>query len=282
MLLKPYSIIDKGDSNPFNNVHIGIVVDNNDPEKRKRIKVQIDPWYYLPTEKLPWVKQDGNGSVGNSPDETIHSVPEVGADVSVYFKNGDPDDPVYKGVETTEANKCSLFDEDYPHTHGEKDSIGNFTMHNKKTGISLWHHNSGTEVQYDPDGSFTITNPTGAYAHCDSTGNWTFWGASMKFNIDGEFNVNATTINMTATKSATLKGDTTKVIGSQSTVLGGGNSASVGCGSSKIDFNGSAIDAKGNFQCTNGASGVLNDIMGARVYVFNNGILTSTMASIFQ
>lgn len=258
----------------FKLTHIGKVVDNNDPEKRKRLKIIIDPWEYLEDKDLPWVKQAGDGSVGNSPDTSTHNIPEIGADVSVYFKNGDPEDPVYTGVETTESNKCSLFDEYYPNTYGKKDSKGNFEIHNKETGISVYHHNSGTEVQQDPDGSITITNPNGAYAHCDEAGNWKIYGPNLKFVADDTIEMQAANIKMQATKSLNIGGNTTQLGGVQALNLASGADILIGSKSGgSLRIGAKEIVANGLFRCSNGANGTIINILSGKPFIFANGIL---------
>lgn len=273
MLIKPVDIINDDVKDPFKQRHTGRVVDNNDPEKRKRVKVLIDLWDYLEDDNLPWVKQE-NLSSGVNADEAEHHIPEIGADVVVYFKNGSPDDPVYTGAETTEENRCSLFDEDYPNTYGYRDKIGNFMMNNKKTGISVYHHNSGSEVQLDPDGSLTVTNPSGAYARCNTSGEWEFFGPKLTFNIDDELNINASSIKMTARQDIALRADTTTIGSKTSSVFASEGGILIGSTKANVTIKGNEITAEGNFGCNNGVDTIFIDLLSKRPFVFNKGILT--------
>jgi uncharacterized protein involved in type VI secretion and phage assembly len=66
----------------------GAVVDNQDPEQRKRLKVQIPQ--ILGKSISPWALSCLPNSGG--------SVPVVGAIVWVMFEGGDADRPVWIGV----------------------------------------------------------------------------------------------------------------------------------------------------------------------------------------
>lgn len=213
MLLKPINQIDKGKQDPYAQTYIGEVIDNNDPERLKRIKVSISLWDMLTDEQLQWVTPES--STSSSPDTDNHNIPEVGSSVKVSFNNNDPNEPVYTGAGVTESTKCSLFDEGYPNTYGQKDSIGNFTMHNKETGVSVFHHNSGTEVQIDPDGSFALMNKTGSYIACDKEGRIRCHGSSIDLIAEDELNLSATNIKMKSINGTTIEGTYIEVKASQ-------------------------------------------------------------------
>ena len=214
MLLKPYNQINKYKNDPYSQTYQGEVVENNDPNKLKRIKVNIPLWDNLTDDQLQWVVPDS--SIGASAEVDKHNIPEIGSTVTVYFNNNVPEDRRYTGANVSTATKCSLYDEDYPNTYGEKDSIGNFTMHNKKTGVSLFRHNSGTEVQMDPDGSFIVTNKTGAYIACDTAGNLRASGKSFTAIADDEINLTAQRVNINAESLLNLKGDYIELNGNTS------------------------------------------------------------------
>lgn len=271
MLLKPFGIlkdIDKKD--PYTQSYTGVVVDNNDPLKLKRVKVLIDLWDYLTTEQLPWVRQKGDASTGNSPDNSQHNIPEIGSEVRVSFPTNNPNEPEYSGIETTTANKCAVFDEDYPNTYGHKDSAGNITIHNKNTGISVFRHNSGIQVQFDKSGAFTVTNPHGAYAHCDAMGNFKFYGPTMEFNADDKITFNATNIDLFATHTIDMKADMIKQYAN--------NNASINANSVDINAKTSVtIPGKcviGNLEAQNGGTAIIMDIVGGqKLYTFKDGLL---------
>ena len=272
MLLKPYTVLNDEQRDPFSMRYIGVVSNNNDPEKRKRLQIQIDPWSYMEDEDLPWVKQEGNGSVGCSPDESEHHIPEVGSEVTVYFKNNDPNDPVYTGVETTEANRCSLFDEDYPNTYGKKDSAGNYEITNKSTGITVRQYASGTKVQSDPDGAYIIETAQGDYIKIDGDGSIILKGPNIKIYAENELDLCASKISLTATGSLTINGSSISLTGKDGIDVGSQNITM--SAKSNIDLIGARVLAT-NFAAANGVSGSLFDVSLGLPFSFNNGILTS-------
>ena len=81
----------------------GIVVINEDPEKRGRVKVRIPSYHGIPSqsrtwiedENLPWSTPGLYVSGGNDLGQRI--VPSVGTRVFVIFEDGDLTKPVYLG-----------------------------------------------------------------------------------------------------------------------------------------------------------------------------------------
>jgi hypothetical protein len=85
-----------------NNEFIGIVEDNNDPDKKQRIKVRI-PYLHgeisnIPTEHLPWChpKRDNNG--------LTFQVPDKAKIVNVTFPSGNLYFPVYENAQHLNIN----------------------------------------------------------------------------------------------------------------------------------------------------------------------------------
>lgn len=76
-----------------NNYFLGIVEDNNDPDKKQRVRIRI-PYIHgnnddIPTDSLPWARPL------RSVDGKSYSVPEINKVVSVIFPNGSPYMPQY-------------------------------------------------------------------------------------------------------------------------------------------------------------------------------------------
>ena len=268
-LLKPYKTIDDNNQNPYEKTYTGTVVDNNDPKKIGRVKVNIDIWDYMTTAQLPWVPSENSNS--NSASYASQDIPEIGSEVEVYFKNKDPEEPRFSGAGVTEATKCSLFDEDYPNTHGEKDSIGNFTMHNKRTGISVFHHNSGTEIQCDPDGSYTITGKSGAVAQCDANGNFTFKGTSLKIVADEEINMEAERIKLNAAHNIDLNSQVTSLNSGTNLKL---VSPSIKASGNTFDFAMNSVIVQNMFQLMKGGSYTLLDPFSKCTVTLQDGIVS--------
>ena len=268
MLLKPYTQMDKNNLDPYEQTYVGEVLDNNDPDKLKRLKISIPIWDMYTDEQLQWVPPAGNAGASANVDK--HDIPEIGSSVTVYFNNKNPDDPRYTGVNVTESTKCSLFDEDYPNTYGEKDSIGNFVMHNKKTGISVFHHNSGTEVQCDPDGSFIVTGNSGCYASCDADGHFRFSGTSFTVIAAEDLKLAGTRVSIAAANALQLKANFLEIIGNNSLSLQSPETTTSG---GKLTFENSSVHVVNSMSIEKGASYTIHDPFGKVTAQWVDGVL---------
>ncbi len=71
--------------------YVGVVVDREDPENLGRVRVRI-PGVMEPFS--PWALPLGTGG-GGSANRGLFTVPDVGAEVGVFFNQGDPKAPHY-------------------------------------------------------------------------------------------------------------------------------------------------------------------------------------------
>lgn len=74
-------------------MHMGTVADRSDPEKLGRVRL-IVPGIFQATAPSPWAWPLGTLK-GGSAQRGAFFVPEKGADVAVFFKMGDPEQPHY-------------------------------------------------------------------------------------------------------------------------------------------------------------------------------------------
>lgn len=275
MLIKPYGDIIKGDEDPLKKSHIGVVVDNNDPEKLDRVKVHLDMWDHLTTEQLDWVRPKKECFLGGSPNSAKHYIPELGDEVRVTFPNGDERDPQYEGVEVNEGNKCTLFDEDYPHTYGEKDSVGNFTMTNRRTKIMVHKFASGTTVQADPDGSVSVfTEDNLTYIRLDGDGTITLKGAKINIVGTDEVNIDSTKVSIKASNTLDMSADISKLISNTKTIVGG-TQTSIEAVNSVALMAPSVVSQ--NLEVLGAPTGTVFDLTSKEVYVITSGIVTSKL-----
>lgn len=72
-------------------LHIGVVVDRDDPDKVGRVRARV-PGLYEPAS--PWALPMGLPG-GGSGDRGTWWLPELGAEVAVFLNRGDEDDPRY-------------------------------------------------------------------------------------------------------------------------------------------------------------------------------------------
>lgn len=272
MLLKPLNQLDKGKQDPYAQSYTGEVIDNNDPEKLKRIKVNISIWDTLTDDQKQWVVPESSSSA--SADTANHNIPEVGSIVKVFFNNNDPNDPVYTGAGVTEGTRSSLYDEDYPNTYGEKDSIGNFTMTNKETGVTVYHHNSGTEIQMDPDGSYMISNKTGTYVACDEAGNFRIHGAKVSVIADDELSLSSRKITLSAKNNLNLVSNNIELIGNESLKT---NSPNTEVNGNICNFKSGIVTIAHAFSVESCGNWTLYDPLSKKYVEFVNGVLKTAV-----
>ena len=163
MLIKPINAFLKDNVDPATLDYLGMVEDNNDPEKLGRIRVRISPYADFPsTEDLPWACPI-LGSCGNSSNSGGLNIPEIGSQVRVYFPSHDLTAPYYRGAELNEVNRTTFFDDDYPNSYGYKDSTGNFYKIDKAKKTVQFQHSSSSNLRVAPDGSIQVSLSNGAY-----------------------------------------------------------------------------------------------------------------------
>jgi hypothetical protein len=188
MLIKPFTPLFKDQRDPTTMSYLGLVEDNNDPEKLGRVRVRVAPYADLNTDELPWASPM-LGSYGNISTAGGLNIPELGAQVRVSFPNRDFTAPYYSGAELNELNRTTFFDDNYPNTYGYKDSTGNFIKVNKETGTIQIQHSSTTNLQVAPSGSVRVTLNGGAY---------------MIFDHKMNFGLNIGTLDVSGSADGTL------------------------------------------------------------------------------
>ena len=154
----------------FNTFYTGRVVDNNDPEKLGRCKINVFGIYdEIPESDLPWSIPDFN-FIGSTLGNFI--VPPNGAIVKVYFDHGDIYLPRYTTKVVENGKLPSDINEDYPNTmvFFETDDGDKLTI-NRKTGKIKFTHRSKTEINIDENGSYSVNHKSGSSFTIDNFGN---------------------------------------------------------------------------------------------------------------
>ena len=223
MLVKPILPLLKTTKEIASMSFLGVVEDNNDPDKLCRIKVRISPYDDFTTEDLPWASPI-LGTHGNSSSNGGFNIPEIGSQVRIYFPSKDLTAPYYTGAELNESNRITLFDENYPNVYGYKDSRGNFYKVDKEAGTAHFQHESTSNMQVTPDGSINVSLRGGPSISLSSYGAFDVDFGSVKVhgNADGSFGVQAKAEAVLEASSVTINANTTTVTGGLSV----GNGAS--------------------------------------------------------
>lgn len=137
----------------------GYVVDNQDPEKRQRVKVRIPQLHRdISDEDLPWSMPSNTGQAHSGSGVGAVDVANEGALVEVWFEEDDPHNPRYGGSPPVDNmhEDNEILGEDYPHTNGQVDSAGNKWTVNKLRNEVLFQHKSGSSAFYDGAGNIVM------------------------------------------------------------------------------------------------------------------------------
>ena len=215
MLIKPLNAFLKESTDPATQSYLGMVEDNEDPEKLGRLRVRIGLFEDYATEELPWACPT-LGTHGNSSSAGGLNVPEKGSQVRIYFPSHDLTAPYSMGAELNNLNKTTFFDDDYPNTYGYKDSRGNFMKINKARDTVQFQHSSTSNLKIAPDGSMQVALSNGAYFTFDNRNNFELYlgavdiagTAEGSLEVDADFQVEIKTPTMRVdSKTVEFTGD---------------------------------------------------------------------------
>ena len=136
--------------------YVGIVVDNNDPEKLGRCRIRVYSVFGgdIPDDMLPWAIPEFN-FVGSLKGSFI--VPQIGATVKVVFERGEINLPKYSTKVLNIHQLPSRKDDNYPNNmiFFETDNGDSFEI-NRITSETTFIHNTGTQITINQDGTIDI------------------------------------------------------------------------------------------------------------------------------
>lgn len=148
----------------------GTVVDNQDPEQRARLKVQIPSVLGEQTSDwaLPCTPYGGSQTLG------FFMVPDVDAQVWVEFEEGDINRPIWVGT-FWQASGDPPEDaaKDEPTTRMLQTKSGHILQFDDADGEERFrlYHPADTEMLIESDGTVSITDASGAVLKMDATAN---------------------------------------------------------------------------------------------------------------
>lgn len=195
----------------YYSVYPGIVTDNNDPEKRGRIKV-ICPTVLGPDRVLAqWLEPVDQKMAGKGYGEFFP--PEPKDLVHVMFENGDINYPVYMGGYYARGELPSDFQTGYPNVRGWIFKNGHKILVDSNSGSAAIKiiHSKGSQVLMNPDGSITVQSPGKVDVEA---------GGDCVVNASGKVNVTAGgDVNVTAGGNAVVEASEIHLNGSGGKVL---------------------------------------------------------------
>ena len=107
-----------------------VVVDNNDPDKLKRVKIRIEELHgtssEIPDSELPWAIQFRPTFLGGDTDLSSSYVPRIGSNVIVTHIRGEIYQPAYMFELSHNTNRVAKGEESYPDSYVFRDSDDNY------------------------------------------------------------------------------------------------------------------------------------------------------------
>lgn len=188
----------------------GFVADNEDPEKRARLRLSVPS--VLGTETTGWALPCL--PFGGLADQGWFAVPEVGAQVWVEFEEGNISRPIWTGTfwqQTADVPAEAALDP--PTTRLLKTPAGHLLELDDKEGEERFflHHPSGTELEIASDGMVTLTDAGGSVLTFDAEGG--------KVTVE-DSNGNKLTMEATGTTVEDANGNTLEMAPAGITVAG--------------------------------------------------------------
>lgn len=188
---------------------IGKVESIDDPNYAGRIKVRIPGLHdNIPTEQLPWCTFAGSTVSSGGGGGSI-SIPRVGAQIRVSFKDDDTNSMEWGANKTIDKELSKEIASDYAGTHvllyDSEESLS--IMFQPNSGLRLYYQ--GSNIQITPDNVITIH-------YGDPTS-----GVNMQFR-DGQIDIQApTAINISSKSTVNVEAKNVKVMGSESVQIQG-------------------------------------------------------------
>lgn len=172
----------KKDQLKLNGIYIGKVVDNNDPNKYGRVKVNIHGLFDgIDTEQIPWAKPALPIFSGAGSGFGMFCVPEENSYVYCFFTDGDVYQPTYFAEAPTGVHgHPSTGDTNYPNRRGFKTKKGHIFYVDDEDDVIRIEHKDGHYIKLTS--TETKIEKSGATITIDSSGNITIIGTTVNIN----------------------------------------------------------------------------------------------------
>lgn len=146
----------------YDGIYRGKVVDNNDPDKKGRIKVRVYGIMQnskIQTDSIPWAVSAQPLSNGAGTGVGSFYIPRVDSEVFLFFESGDFMSPVYFAEASNGIKGLPSFrTTNYPNRIGFKLENGiEFFIDQQSTAL-LFTHPGGVSVSVDSTGNMTVVS----------------------------------------------------------------------------------------------------------------------------
>lgn len=189
----------------------GVVESIDDPTCSGRVKVRVNGLHDgVPMEQLPWVPMACSGVTSGSGGGGSISVPEVGAQIRVAFKDDDLTNMEWTGNNQIDPNLINEIASDYAGTtvlmyDSRKDVTIKFQPN---SGLTLYYN--GSHIQICPDNTINIHYGEGnSGTMIQLADNKVYIQGNEEINITtpGTLNLEADTITINGKAGVQIKGD---------------------------------------------------------------------------
>lgn len=168
------------DTTKLNGFYRACVLDNEDPLKFGRVKLNVFGVYdNIASNSIPWAVPAFSIGFGSGLGYGNFSVPNIGSNVFVFFEAGDIYQPIY-------------FASAPDGVHGlPTDRITNYPNRNvikTPSGVSIYID--------DHDKVIKLIHPTGKFIQMDGGGNITISASSVSITSSGSINISGSEVNI--------------------------------------------------------------------------------------
>lgn len=201
----------------FQAMIVGKVIDNVDPMKQGRCKIEIPSFTKgIDKEILPWMHQLFPVGTGTTTGIPTFKIPEIGTQVVCIFPDKDIYSGFYMGELIYAEHKLEELLSDYPETYGFIDKIKNkYWVNMKKKTVDI-HHHTGTHLHVDDKGTMTLDGVMDLNINIDRD-TTIHIKRDRKENVDGNY-----TLTVKGTAMIDVTGDATIKTAGNMVVKSGG------------------------------------------------------------
>jgi uncharacterized protein YaiE (UPF0345 family) len=111
--------------------------------------------------KLPWIYPEFSNTMGGSNVSGSFAVPVVGSYINVRFPYDDIYSGFYGGNFHDPNTHLGMFNDDYPHSYGQRDEQNTYWKVNKQKQTAEFHHTSGAMMTFEQDATITLLSKKG-------------------------------------------------------------------------------------------------------------------------